>query len=105
MTLTQRNAIVRPATGLLIYQTNSTPGFYYYNGSAWTALTPKPKGWSLTGNSGTSPTTNFIGTTDGQPLVFKVNNQKAGYLDYLTGNSGFGYQSLNANPSGSYNTA
>src|SRR5215472_13254137 len=35
MTLVQRNAIVTPATGLLIYQTNSTPGFYYFNGSAW----------------------------------------------------------------------
>ena len=27
-----------PATGLLIYQTNSTPGFYYYNGSSWVML-------------------------------------------------------------------
>src|SRR5215471_11027510 len=35
MTKTQRDAIGAPATGLLIYQTNSTPGFYYYNGSAW----------------------------------------------------------------------
>ncbi|WP_315975843.1 exosporium glycoprotein BclB-related protein [Parapedobacter soli] len=24
-----------PATGLLIYQTDNTPGFYYYSGSAW----------------------------------------------------------------------
>jgi hypothetical protein len=41
MTLTQRNAIASPATSLLIYQTNSTPGFYYYNGSAWTAVSSK----------------------------------------------------------------
>jgi hypothetical protein len=41
MTLTQRNAIASPATGLLIYQTNSTPGFYYYSGSAWTAVSTK----------------------------------------------------------------
>ena len=40
MSLTQRNAIVSPALGLLIYQTNSTAGFYYYNGTAWTAVTP-----------------------------------------------------------------
>src|ERR1041385_3582077 len=40
MTLTQRNAIATPATGLMIYQTNNTAGFYYYNGSAWKALTP-----------------------------------------------------------------
>src|SRR5215471_19177629 len=41
MTLTQRNAIVSPATGLMIFQTNSTPGFYYYSGTAWTAVSPK----------------------------------------------------------------
>lgn len=37
-------------------------------------------GWSLTGNSGTTPGTNFIGTTDFNGLVFKVNNEEAGYL-------------------------
>ncbi|MFN0276394.1 MAG: hypothetical protein ACKVPJ_11645, partial [Chitinophagales bacterium] len=40
MTQAQRNAIVSPATGLIIYQTNAQPGFYYYNGAAWTAVTP-----------------------------------------------------------------
>ena len=38
MTQAQRNAITGPATGLLIYQTDNTPGFYYYNGSAWTGI-------------------------------------------------------------------
>ena len=38
MTQTQRNAISSPATGLLIFQTDNTPGYYYYTGSAWTAL-------------------------------------------------------------------
>lgn len=32
--------------------------------------------WSLTGNSGTNSSTNFIGTTDNQYLTFKINNQK-----------------------------
>jgi hypothetical protein len=40
MALMQRTAIASPATGLLIYQTNGTPGFYYYNGTAWTAVSP-----------------------------------------------------------------
>jgi hypothetical protein len=31
-------------------------------------------GWGLTGNSITNPTTNFIGTTDAQRLVFRTNN-------------------------------
>ncbi len=29
--------------------------------------------WSLTGNSGTNPNSNFLGTIDNQPLVFKAN--------------------------------
>jgi len=41
MTKTQRDAITSPATGLLIYQTDKTPGFYYYNGTAWTAVSSK----------------------------------------------------------------
>src|SRR5262249_27714730 len=47
MTQTQRNAIVSPSTGLMIYQTNSTPGFYYYDGSKWTAVSPKGVNKSL----------------------------------------------------------
>ncbi len=41
MTKAQRDAIATPATGLMIYQTNSTPGFYYYSGTAWTAVSSK----------------------------------------------------------------
>ena len=33
--------------------------------------------WSLTGNSGTNPSTNFLGTTDNQPLVIKTNGAEA----------------------------
>lgn len=33
-------------------------------------------GWSTLGNSGSNPLTDFIGTTDNQPLVFKTNNTK-----------------------------
>ncbi|HYK44483.1 MAG TPA: tail fiber domain-containing protein [Parafilimonas sp.] len=41
MTQAQRNAIVSPATGLMIFQTNNTPGFYFYNGTAWTPISTK----------------------------------------------------------------
>jgi len=35
----QRDAFLyEPKEGLLYYQTNNTPGFYYYNGAAWAAL-------------------------------------------------------------------
>jgi hypothetical protein len=33
--------------------------------------------WSLTGNGGTTPGTQFVGTTDNQPLEFHVNGQRA----------------------------
>ncbi|MBP1672695.1 MAG: hypothetical protein H6Q25_510 [Bacteroidetes bacterium] len=44
-----------------------------WNGTAWTP-TSTSTGWSLTGNSGTAPATNFLGTTDAQRLVFRTNN-------------------------------
>ena len=47
MTSAQRTAISSPATGLLVYQTDGTAGFYFYNGTAWT---------SLSGGGGGAPT-------------------------------------------------
>ena len=38
MTETQRDAISPAATGLMIYQIDGTPGFYYYNGSVWSRV-------------------------------------------------------------------
>jgi hypothetical protein len=35
MLQSERLAISSPADGLLVYQTDGTAGFYYYNGSAW----------------------------------------------------------------------
>ncbi len=34
-------------------------------------------GWGLTGNAGTVPGTNFLGTSDNQAIEIKVNNQRA----------------------------
>jgi hypothetical protein len=39
MTMVQRISIASPIEGLVIYQTDGTRGFYYYNGSAWEKLT------------------------------------------------------------------
>ena len=38
LTETQRDAISSPATGLMIYQTDQTTGFYFYDGTAWTKI-------------------------------------------------------------------
>ncbi|MEP7170774.1 MAG: hypothetical protein ABI855_15505, partial [Bacteroidota bacterium] len=70
MTTAQRNAIASPATGLLVYDT-SVNQFYFYNGAAWTSF--GSSGWGLTGNSGTTPVTNFIGTTDMNDFLIKTN--------------------------------
>jgi len=37
-------------------------------------LTTTAGSWLTTGNSGTNPATNFVGTTDNQPLVVRTNN-------------------------------
>ena len=47
MTTTQRDAISSPATGLMIYQTDGTVGFYYYNGSSWAEVAATSKTYSV----------------------------------------------------------
>jgi hypothetical protein len=61
MTQSQRNAIASPATGLLVFQTDNTPGFYYYNGTAWVAI----GGSGGATSSGGGETNTLIYTTDG----------------------------------------
>ncbi|MEZ4874816.1 MAG: hypothetical protein R2793_05045 [Flavobacteriaceae bacterium] len=38
LTQAERDAIASPATGLMIYQTNNTPGFYYFDSSSWVII-------------------------------------------------------------------
>lgn len=82
VTATEMNAIVAPATSLLVFNTTAG-GFFFFNGTAWTPLSG-PTGWGLTGNAGTNPATNFIGTTDAQPLRFRAGNIFAGQLPSVT---------------------
>ncbi len=70
----------------------SLPIFFFY-------LHLQAQNWSLTGNSGTSPGTDFIGTKDAKALVFKVNKQWSGYIDYSDSkaNTSFGFQAAKNN--------
>ncbi len=63
--------------------------------------------WLTVGNSLTTVGPNFLGTIDSQPLMFKVNSKKAGYIDwdYNIANTGFGFQTLISNTTGHSNTA
>lgn len=100
MTLAQRNAIVSPATGLMVYQTNGTPGYYFNSG------TPAVPVWSLIGsnagqwlNNGTSIYYNLgnVGVGTDTPLdKFHVDGQF-----YLTNTlSGSPFVKFNANIGG-----
>jgi trimeric autotransporter adhesin len=88
VSLTDVATIATPATGLLVYNTNATlgTGFYYNSGSPTVAIWQRLQtsgggsGWSLTGNSGTDSTINFLGTTNLKPLIFRVNNGYAGAI-------------------------
>lgn len=76
--------------GLLVYNTNTSigEGFYYWTGTQWSSIDGS-RNWSKQGNSGTNPANNFIGTTDNQPLPFRVNNiERMGIL--TNGNVGMG---------------
>ena len=53
MTKAQRDLIASPATGLLIYQTDDTPGHYVYNGTAWTPLSSPSQLEKITENGKT----------------------------------------------------
>lgn len=60
MTEVQKNAILSPANGLLIYQTDGTDGFWYYNGTTWTqAIGPQ----GIAGATGADGVTGSIGPT------------------------------------------
>ena len=55
---------------------NNVPSFTvdqygHITAASQTTLSPS---WSLTGNTGTTPTTNFLGTIDKQPIVFRTFN-------------------------------
>jgi len=63
MDQTQRDAVTVNAatTGLLIYQTNNTPGFYYYNGTAWTPFGGADTDWTVVGNDMYNANTGNVG--------------------------------------------
>ncbi|MEP6676162.1 MAG: hypothetical protein ABJA78_13450, partial [Ferruginibacter sp.] len=124
MTSSQRTtSIVAPATGLMVFDTDSAC-FVYYDGAAWNFVRGKnnvANDWSVGGNTGTNPNINFIGTTDNKALRFKSNNTIAGEVGDTTlntlfglygpipmkgkGNAVLGYFSLTGNTTGSYNAA
>jgi hypothetical protein len=114
--------------GMMVYLTTlsgtNPPGFYYWDNATttWKPIAGATNAWSTTGNAGTNPATNFIGTTDANDVIFKRNNIEAGRLNTdstsfgvnaLTSNfigsgfenSAFGFEALNFNYTGDRNSA
>jgi hypothetical protein len=96
MTEAQRIAIAAPATGLLVYETNTSTAlsnpyggqaatFWFFNGTIWQPFLGA--GWLLLGNSGTSAATNFIGTIDSVDWIIRTNNLEHVRV-YAAGNVG-----------------
>lgn len=80
--------------GTIIYNTATVgggnavdPGLVYWNGTVWSPLVAAggggSGGWELTGNSISA--TDFLGSTNAQPLNFRVQNNDVG--SFLTTNS------------------
>lgn len=77
-----RDLIGTPATGLIIYQTNNTPGFYYYNGATWGSMTDNLGNHTLLQNlvlgtkylSRTATGNTGIGINTANAVVFRMTN-------------------------------
>ncbi len=78
MTQANRNAITSPATGLMIFQTDNTQGFYYNAG------TPATPNWQPVGSGGS--------TASGSTVVLEVECTTAGtYVSGLSSQSDSGF--------------
>jgi len=106
--------------GAIIYNTNplleneakvvTGTGVYYWTGSKWVKEVPETiDAWFTLGNAGTNPTNNFLGTTDNQSLMFRVNNKHAGSIGAINGSDGgsvsLGINALKENPFSNKNVA
>src|ERR1700754_1666419 len=67
---------LNPPDGMIIFL-NADKSLRLRSNGSWKKiadLSEASSNWSLTGNSGTNPANQFIGTVDGQPLVIRTDN-------------------------------
>ncbi|OLY93050.1 hypothetical protein BUE76_14965 [Cnuella takakiae] len=86
-----------PPNGMLIYLTSDN-SLRIRSAGAWKKLanmTEASANWSLVGNEGTDPATQFLGTKDNQPLTIKTNNTTRMVVN-ANGNVGIGTASPSA---------
>lgn len=83
--------LLTPPDGMIIYL-NSDNSLRLRSNGYWKKvadLSEANSNWSLSGNTGTDSTVNFIGTVDGKPLVMKTNNAERLRIN-SNGNVGIG---------------
>ena len=87
MTKGQRDLIATPATGLMIFQTNQTPGFYWYSGTQWVQMSNGKANLSLNNLSAVTAINQSLlpGITNSIDLGSGTNNWRDLYLG---GNAG-----------------
>jgi hypothetical protein len=61
-----------------INSTTGNPDLFLNQKGKWETPSGGGDAWSLTGNAGTNPNTNFVGTTDGEPLIIQPDNSDVG---------------------------
>lgn len=59
--------------GLTVYD-QTTNSYWLWDGAQWVQFMMQGDAWTLVGNAGTNPSTNFLGTTDARDLVLRTNN-------------------------------
>jgi trimeric autotransporter adhesin len=89
MTTAEMNAIASPTLGLMVFNTDLNCLQFYFSGWKSQCDPANVGAWSLLGNGGTNPSTNFIGTTDAQALAFRTNNAEQMRIN-SSGNVGIG---------------
>jgi hypothetical protein len=78
----------------VLYKLNDST--YLVGGDTLSVSAAGSNSWSLMGNSGTSPSSNFFGTTDNNSVVFRTNNNEVGRL-YSNGDVAFGINTTDSN--------
>jgi hypothetical protein len=83
MTSAQRDLIATPATGLLIFQTDNTAGYYYYNGTAWVSLGGASGSSGPSGPTGpTFPIPDVPGLSDIESITYEEYPDSTGVMKY-----------------------